>query len=317
MKESLNGDKDRRIIFFSYLCTVMGKLTDFFTEQGFKLFSYLPFRALYALSDLCYPFVYHVGRYRREVVRENIARSFPEKSLAERLRIERDFYHRFCDYAVETVKLISIRPDEMRRRMEFIGLDDVEKQLESHQFVFLYLGHVFNWEWVSTIPMWVKKKESTLCAQIYRPLNDPAFDKLFKHLRCRFGSENISKYDTFRRVMTLKNEGKRTIIGFISDQSPRVQNIHDWTTFLNQDTPVFTGTERIGKKVDAAVFYVDTERVRRGYYRATFKLMSDNVRAIPNYQLTELYMKLLEETIRRQPGGWLWSHRRWKHKRTQ
>ena len=304
----------RRSARLHYLCGGMSKLTDFFIEQGFKALSRLPFGVLYALSDVCFPLVYYVGRYRRGVVRTNLANSFPEKSVAELNSIERDFYRRFCDYAVETVKLISIGEADIRRRMEFVGLDEVEAQLDSHPFVFLYLGHVFNWEWVSTIPMWTKR-EATHGAQLYRPLNNAAFDRLFKHLRTRFGAENISKYDAFRRIMRLKAEGVPTIIGFISDQAPRVQNIHDWTTFLNQDTPVFTGTERIGKKVDAAIYYVDMERVKRGYYRATFRLMSDDVRSVPDYELTNRYMQLLEQTIRRQPAGWLWSHRRWKHKR--
>ncbi len=294
----------------------MSKPTDFLTEQAFKIISYLPFRVLYMLSDLCYPLVYHVARYRHGVVRANIANSFPEKSKAERMRIERDFYHRFCDYGVETIKLINISPAQMKRHLDFVGLDEVEKQLEKHPFVFLYLGHVFNWEWVSALPMWIKS-ETTHCAQLYRPLNSPAFDHLFNHLRTRFGAENISKYDSLRRIMRLKAEGRRTIIGFISDQSPRIQNIHDWVTFMGQDTPVFTGTERIGKKVDAAVFYVDMERVKRGYYRCTLRLMSDDIRSIPDFQLTEQYMKQLEQTIRRQPAGWLWSHKRWKHKRMQ
>ncbi len=292
----------------------MSKLADFFIERGFKALSRLPFRVLYALSDVCYLFVYHIGRYRRSVVRTNLANSFPEKSAAEQRRIARDFYHRFCDYVFETLKLISISEADIRRRMEFVGLDEVEKQFDSHPFVFLYLGHVFNWEWVSTIPLWIKNP-ATHGAQLYRPLNNAAFDRLFEHLRTRFGAENISKYDAFRRIMHLKAEGVPTLIGFISDQSPRVQNIHDWTTFFNQDTPVFTGTERIGKKVNAAIYYVDMERVKRGYYRATFRLMSDDVRSVPDFQLTDQYMKLLEQTVRRQPGGWLWSHRRWKHKR--
>lgn len=293
----------------------MSRLTDILTEQSFRMLARLPLRALYVLSDVAYPVVYHLAGYRHGVVRGNLSRSFPEKSQAELRRIERDFYRRFCDYAVETIKLVDISPAEMMRRMTFEGLDEVEAQLGRHPFVFLYLGHVFNWEWVSTLPLWVKS-DATHCAQLYRPLNNAAFDRLFNHLRTRFGSENIAKYDALRRIMGLKAEGRPTIIGFISDQSPHAENIHDWVAFLNQDTPVFTGTERIGKKVDAAVFYADVERLRRGYYRCTLRPMSDNVRTIPDFKLTEHYMQLLEQTIRRQPAGWLWSHKRWKHRRT-
>lgn len=279
------------------------------------LLSRLPLRVLYLLSTLCFPFVYHIFRYRRKVVRRNINRSFPELSVQRRRLIEMRFYQFFCDYVVETIKLLTISEREMKRRMVVRGMEEVEQSLKTHDFAFLYLGHYCNWEWISSIPLWFAHPE-TYGAQLYRPLKTKWVDDLFMGMRTRFGSENISKYDALRRILTLKKEGKRSVIGFISDQTPTRQNIHDWVEFMNQDTPVVTGTERIARKVNAAAFFVDVRRVRRGCYELKFVLMSDDVNALPEYGLTHLYMRKLETMIRRQPHLWLWTHKRWKHQRT-
>ena len=278
------------------------------------LLSRLPLGVLYVLADVCYPIVYYVARYRRTVVRRNLDTALPEKSAKERRRIERRVYRWFCDYAAETLKLLTMPADEMKRRMQVEGVEDMERALQDKPFVFIYLGHYCNWEWISSIPLWATKPD-THCAQLYRPLKNQAFDRMFYRMRTRFGAENISKYESLRHIMSLKANGTRTIIGFISDQSPGWNSIHDWVTFLAQDTPVFTGTERIAKKVDAAIFFADVCRVKRGYYRLTLRPMTDDVRSWPDYTVTERYMNELEAIIRRQPHLWLWSHKRWKHRR--
>ncbi len=279
------------------------------------LLSRLPLGMLYRLSDVCYPLVYYVARYRRGVVRRNLDNSFPELTAGERRKIEKRFYRWFCDYVVETLKLITIRPEEMRRRMSVERTEEVELALKTHPFVFIYLGHYCNWEWISSLPLWMKEK-TTHCAQLYRPLRNRHFDGLFFKLRTRFGAENISKYESLRHILRLKREGRPTVVGFIADQTPGGNSIHDWVDFLHQDTPVFTGTERIAKKVDAAIFLADVERTARGYYHLRLRHITDNVREYKDYRLTDLYMEELEKMIHRQPHLWLWSHRRWKHRRT-
>ena len=277
------------------------------------LLSKLPLRLLYILSDFAYFIVRYVAGYRRGVIQRNIAASFPEKTAKERERIVSDFYHFFCDYAVETIRQLSMPASEMRRRMIFEGIDEMQQVMKQRQFAFVYLGHFCNWEWVSSLGLWTP--EEWQCAQLYRPLENKMFDRIFLRLRSRFGSENIPKNTILRRIAGYKREDKKIVIGFISDQSPRPANIHDWVDFLHQDTPVFTGTERIAKSVDAAVFFADMQREGRGRYRCRFQKMSDNVHTIPDYELTEAYMRLLEANIRRQPAFWLWSHKRWKHQR--
>lgn len=290
----------------------MTKCLNILLESCLRGLSRLPLAVLYRLADVGFLLIYYVVRYRRRIVGGNIGRSFPEKTARERRVIERRFYRFFCDYAVETLKLLTISRREIKRRMTFEGVAEMEAELADHPFVFVYLGHFCNWEWISTLPAWTA---SAHCAQLYRPLNNKAFDNLFMHLRTRFGAENISKYDSLRRIVSLRRQGVKTIIGFISDQSPGRNSIHDWVTFLHQDTPVFTGTERIGKKMDAAVYFADVTRPRRGYYHCRLRHMTSSIRDIEDYQLTELYMRELEQMIRRTPHLWLWSHNRWKHRR--
>lgn len=276
-----------------------------------RLLSRLPLWWLYRLSDLLFPLVYSVVRYRRKLVRGNLARSFPDRSPRERRRIERRFYRFFCDYAVETIKLLTITPDEIRRRMKVYGCEEMDSDLRRQPFVFLMVGHYGNWEWLSTIELW----SPCHCAQLYTPLHNATFDHIFYTLRSRFGTENISKYDALRRILTMKRDGLRSHIGFISDQAPTPRSIHDWVTFLHQDTPIFTGAERIGKKVGAAAWFARITRPRRGYYECHLERITPDMSQHPDYEVTELYMRRLEREINETPHLWLWTHNRWKHHR--
>lgn len=279
----------------------------------FRLFSRLPFGVLYVISDFIYLVLYYVVKYRRRVVRMNLRNSFPEKSDAELRAIERGFFHFLCDYGVESLKLLTIKPEEMKRRMIFENCEAVDRALDTHDFVFVYLGHFCNWEWVSSLPLWLDPR--TTLAELYRPLNSKTMDELFIELREHHGAKCISKYDALREIMRLKAEGKKSVIGFVADQTPHPNNTHLWMDFLNQDTPIFTGTERIGKKVNAAIFFLDMKRTSRGHYCGTFKPITDDPKSYPDFQISEICTRELEVMIRRQPSYWLWSHKRWKHKR--
>lgn len=275
--------------------------------------SHLPLGVLYALSTAAYPLVRHVARYRRGVVRRNIDSALPELSAAGRREVERSFYRWFCDYAAETLRLVSMPEAEMRRRLEVEGLGEVEAALGRRPFVFVYLGHYCNWEWISSLPLFTRAH----CAQLYKPLRGELFDRFFASLRSRFGSENIAKDDALRRIVGLRREGRPAVIGFISDQSPKPASIHLWADFLHHDTPAFTGTERIARKVGAAVFFAEVDRPRRGRYRLRFVPMSADASAEPENRLTLDYLARLEAMIRRRPHLWLWSHNRWKHTREE
>ena len=276
------------------------------------LLSLLPFWILYGLADFFFLLVYYIIRYRRKVVRKNLTTSFPEMSNQEIKRTERQFYRWLCDYAVETIKLLSISNKALLRRMEFRGVEELEKAFDRGQNCAAILGHYCNWEWLSAIGLAFKRYPDAVMGLIYHPLYSDAFDRLFIDIRSAHGGTCVPKKDILRHLITLKREQRHSLFGYISDQAPRWHNIHLWLPFLNHDTPVFTGGERIMKKMDDAVFYVDMERPRRGKYICTFRLLSAHASQEPDNQITVRFFQILEQTIRRQPAFYLWTHNRWK-----
>lgn len=275
------------------------------------LFSLLPLRVLYAISDVAFILAYHAVRYRRDVVRSNLTTSFPEKSIKEIKHIERQFYHWLCDYGVETIKLLSIGDKELRRRFTISGADKVEAFMAEGKDCAALLGHYCNWEWLSQ--MGIAFPPERKMGLIYKPLKSKPFDRLFRKIRSTQPSSIvIPKQDILRTIVSLKRENKRSFLGYISDQGPRWTNIHLWLPFLNHDTPVFTGGERIMRKVNNVVFYISMSRPRRGYYHADIQLISAGAASEPEFALTRRFFQLLENDIRREPAFYLWTHKRWK-----
>lgn len=291
------------------------KILYYIIQAVWYVFSLLPMRVHYVISDLMFWLLYKLVGYRRNVVRKNLTESFPEKSEEELRRIERGFYHFFCDYLVETVKLMTISREEMKRRVVFKHAELVDEIMGNGQSIALYLGHYCNWEWVSSIPLWVNP--DAWCGQVYHPLENKDFDKLFLKIRERMGANCIAMQDTLREVVKHKRENQPIIIGYISDQVPYWTNIHHWVNFLHHDTPVLTGTERIVHRMGHAVLYLDIQRVRRGYYEAEFKLVTRDSQKMKDFELTDIYFEMLEKSIRRSPEFWLWSHNRWKRTREE
>ncbi|MBQ8712385.1 MAG: lysophospholipid acyltransferase family protein [Prevotella sp.] len=279
------------------------------------LLSLLPFWVHYLLSDFIYIIIYKVIGYRIKVVRRNLESSFPEKPEAELRQIERRFYHCLCDYFVESVKLMTMSEAQMRRRMVFKGTKEVEACVADGQSCAVYLGHLFNWEWITSLPFWVPKEAQ--CGQLYHALESPVFDRLFLNLRQRWGAECIALVDILRKTVEYKHRQQPTVIGYIGDQVPHWNNIHHWCQFLNHDTPVMTGAERIAVKNNQALFYIDMKRVKRGYYEAEFKLITRQPKTLREFESVDIYFQMLEQSIRRQPELWLWSHDRWKRTREE
>lgn len=291
----------------------MKNLTYYLSFALWFIISLLPLWVFYRLSDGLYYLVYHVVRYRRRVVYANLRSSFPEKSEAEIERIAKDFYSFFCDYIVETLKFFSMGEKNIRKRMKFEGLDQVRKDFANGRSVSVYLGHYCNWEWISSLGLHLDEQ----CGQIYHPLENATLDRLFLYMRGRFKAQSIKMDDTFLTILKWKKEGRKNIVGYIADQVPGYNNIHYWADFLHHDTPVFTGAERISKIMDTAVYYIDVERPRRGYYVARFIKIADSLNEHPVFFATEQYFRLLEQNIQRAPQYWLWSHKRWKRTREE
>jgi KDO2-lipid IV(A) lauroyltransferase len=277
----------------------------------------LPLRLLYFLSDTTFILVYHLVRYRRKLVRKNLQNAFPEKSQKEIKTVEKAFYHHFCDYFYETIKLLNISDARMKRHFVFKNEDLIQYFLKEGRPVILLLGHYGNWEWVTSITLWVKADANTIIGQIYRPLKNKVSDLFFQRLRGRFHSAGFNKYDIYREIIKLQKADKNWLLGFMSDQKPSAEKSQHWISFLNQDTAVLTGTEKIAKHTKAAVCYLDITCIKRSYYEGKVKLVSDNAAETPDFEITEKYMQLLEKTIQRNPSGYLWTHNRWKYKRPE
>lgn len=278
-------------------------------------FSLLPLWFLYRVADLLYFPLYYLIRYRRRTVRKNLVDSFPEKSLKEIVCIEKRYYVFFCDYVVETVKFFSMKEETIRKRMRFEGVEEIKELMSQGKSCSLYLGHYCNWEWITSIPFHIGK--SGICGQIYHPLENKNIDKLFLYMRERCGAFSIAMDDTLRVIMEWKKAGKASIVGYISDQVPGYNNIHYFADFLNHDTPVFTGAERMARIMDTAVYYGDIYRPKRGYYVIRLVKIAESIQDKPTFFATKRYFELLEESIRRAPEYWLWSHNRWKRTREE
>lgn len=277
----------------------------------------LPWPVLRALSSGIAWLAFRVVRYRVDVARRNISKSFPEMSEREVDATLRGFYRFLADYFVETVKLGVMKPDEMRRRMKFENIEEVNDDLRAGRNVSIFLGHYCNWEWVSSMPLWLDLDTGAVPCQIYHPLANVAADRVFGDIRRRFGATNLPMATSAKTLMEMSMKGIPSITGYIADQTPSWRAVHHWIPFLHQDTPVFTGAEKISRKIHAAAYYLDMRMEERGEYVGRFVKISPDVAGEQPNAVTERYFSMLERTICKQPHLWLWTHKRWKHQRPQ
>ena len=275
-----------------------------------KLKSLLPFSILYVLSDFIYLIVYYLIGYRKNVVRENLKRSFPDKTDSELLVTEKKFYHHLCDLLFESIKMATISKEEMSRRMKILNYEPLLKHYDENKSVLLITSHYGNWEWTSSFSMYLPADKPMY--QVYKQQKNKLFDRLIYNLRIRFGSVNVEVNELFDVLSSLKQQGKMGMIGLISDQSPSRKGIKYQSQFLNQRTPVITGTEIIAKKYDFPVYFVQIRRVKRGYYTCNPVPICLHPQESGKFEITEKYIRLLEQEIMAEPAYWLWSHRRWK-----
>ena len=279
-----------------------------------RILAGLPLGILYLVSDFAYLIVYYIIRYRRKLVRENLRSSFPEKTAKEILHIEKAFYRNLCDVFIEAFKSLNISDREMRRRVEVVNCELPESLAAQGKNVFMLLGHLGCWEWYQEVC--VRYKAPRKNAEIYKHIKSPYFGSLMHEVRSRWDTTQIEMKQTVRTLLRWAAEGEPFLCGFIQDQRMGGIKVKDWTTFLGQPTPVVPGAEELAKKVNAELVYLDVEKPRRGHYRLIFRPMPvpEEYSQCPHPQ-TLTFFRMLEETIRRQPEIWLWSHNRWS-KRT-
>lgn len=296
------------------MCDNMKKILYYLAVSVLFVLNKLPFCILYIISDIFYFFVYYVARYRRRIVRENLVKSFPEKSLKEIVKIEKKFYSSLCDWFVEMVKYYGMSEKKIRKRMKFTGLEDAYRVLAEGRSCVCYMGHFFNWEYVTSLSLYFDDKDLVV-GDIYHPLENSRFDRLMKRMRDQYGAESITMANTLRRIVQIAKENKKFLIGFIADQVPTWESINHWVDFLHRDTPVFTGTEKIAQRTKAALFFIKMKRVKRGYYTAHIELFAEDASKMAEYEPTNRYYEILEAEIKENPELWLWTHNRWKRTR--
>lgn len=273
-----------------------------------KMVALLPLELLYIISDFLYFLAYRVVKYRLEVVRENLKNSFPEKPENELKRIEKDFYRFLTDSILETIKLLHISDNQLKKRVRVINPEIIEELVKSKPDIILYLGHYCNWEWVPALTLTVKRP--SIMGTLYSPLHNKLMDKIMLRLRSQLNLLCIPSDKAYRTLLEMRSEGKDYMIGFIADQRPPRPYRH-WTEFLGQRTAFMAGGETIGRKVGASFVYLDISRPRRGHYELSFVPMRIEDADTEEYPYSRLFFRLLEQTIRRQPAYWLWSHKRW------
>jgi KDO2-lipid IV(A) lauroyltransferase len=273
------------------------------------LVSLLPFWFLYVIADILFVLLYYVVGYRRKVVQQNLANSFPEKTPGERKDIEKKYFRYLCELIMETIKMMSISREEVKRRMESINEAAIYKYMAEGRNVIGAAGHYGNWELAA-----LRFSVLSECQRIivYKPLTNPTFDNYFKKMRSRFGATVVAMKQTMRKFVEYRNEVVLSVL--VADQTPAWEEVNYFTDFLNQPTAVFLGIEKLANATNAVVVFCDVRRVKRGYYNFRFITLTEDPKHMAPYEITNAHVKYLENMIRSKPEYWLWSHRRWKHK---
>lgn len=271
------------------------------------LFSLLPLWLLYFFAWPAYLLTYYVVGYRKKVVVNNIANSFPEMSEAERKKTVKKFYRQFCDHFAEIVKLLSITPHRLAKRVTFKNMDILEKYYNEKRHVILALGHCGNWEMSILIPRYMKQE----LFAVYRPLHNKTFDRLMRDIRSRFNVHMVADKQVARHMLTPREEPY--VYYILADQCPL--NVIDKyrIPFLHQSTAMYNGVEKLAQATNSAVVYLSIlPGKRRGYYNMELSLITGTPKETEEVEITRMYAAKLEENIRTAPHIWLWSHKRWK-----
>lgn len=289
----------------------MDRVNYFFFYIFINLVSRLPFRVLYWLSDVFYVLCYYVVRYRRKVVYSNLKSAFPEKSEAERKAIEKESYKWFCDIILESFKSFRMTVEDLNEHMVYENMELMRDYVTKGKSIYMDMAHTGAWEWVPNI--YLEYFQDIVGAELYRHVKNKYIDDFLLKARQRFKTLVIPKDKALFPLARLTRDGKIFAIGLLADQTPSRGNLHFWTDFLNHDTAFLQGPERLAKVTKSAVVYLDFERIKRGYYKCRFVDITGDASLEPDGEVTKRYANLLEQTIRRHPAIWFWTHRRWKY----
>ncbi len=274
------------------------------------LLTKLPLRFLFLISDFLFFITYYIIRYRRSIVFQNISYAFAEKNKKEIETIIRKFYRHLCDYFIESIYLLNMDAKECNRRYRYENTEIIEELFASGKNIVLATSHYGNWEWASNLSINVSFKING----IYKPLSNKTFDRLFYYLRGKYGAIPVQMKHTLRIINEYSKNEQMFALYLVADQRPTPEDLSYWTNFLGRDTPVITGPERLARKYDLAVVFLEIDKISRGNYKVTFRLITDEPRNEPENAITEKYIRKVEKMVLKEPEFWLWSHNRWKYK---
>ena len=277
------------------------------------LISILPFPVFYLFSDVVCFLTYRVIGYRKKTVRENLALALPHLSETERRTIEKKFYSHMCDLFLEMIKTLSISQQEIEKRFTFSNLEVYLELEKKNKSIAVLCAHYASYEWVVSMNYHINHKGFG----IYKKIANPYFDKLVKKIRSKFKAELITTKEAIPTIADNYNKGILSLYGFASDQSPKKNAAYHWAPFMGHEVPVHTGAEMLSKRFDMNVIFLRTKKIKRGYYEASFEVLSDDVKAVPNYEITDRFLQLVEQQILEAPEYYLWTHKRWKFMNTK
>ncbi|EAY26499.1 lysophospholipid acyltransferase family protein [Microscilla marina] len=284
-----------------------------------RLFALWPFWVLYLWADFIGWLAFSVIGYRKAVVIDNLKKSFPEKSDKEIKEIARRFYRNLGDIIVESLKVVGLSERQLQKRVSYKDYHILEERLKSGTSVIVMTPHSGNWEWLLLACSYLLVKSGFGVDAVYSPLSNQFFDRLMIKIRSKFGADPTPMNMVLRNV--IKNKGKARVVAMVADQRPLPNESNYWTEFLHQETAFFIGSERIARKVKFPVVYTSIRRLKRGYYEVSFQALADPPYDKPasaeDMPIIERFAHLVEQDIKACPDQWLWSHKRWKHKRPQ
>ena len=275
------------------------------------LISKTPLWALYRLSDFLFFIQQYLLHYRKKVIIDNLKKCFPDFSDKEIKQTYRKFNKNLCDYAVESIKALSISQKELDKRIELKNIEAFDGIKGEGKNCIMLCGHFFNWEWLIGMATHLPQEHALA---VYHKLKDPMVNDFMKQTRERFGTKAITMQETPRVIINTPNNGDYTFL-FVSDQSPAKVLIKYDLQFFNQLTPVFNGYDKLARRMNYGIVYIDITKKKRGHYCFEFKRLKPTEDKFKENEIVNLFYKSLEENIRKDPANWLWSHRRWKYKK--
>lgn len=273
------------------------------------LISRLPLRILYIISDLIFFVIYYFVGYRKKVVLENLTKSFPQKNSRELEKIRKQFYVNFSDYIVELVRSFTISNTELRVRVQHLNQDLFKDAKAEGKNIILLAGHVFNWEWFNALASIVPQEH---CHPVYRKVQSTFWEDQIKKIRNSFGNEALEAGDVMRHIFRNKNDGN-SVYMFVADQTPHISFVDVGVEFLNQETPVFIGYDKLATRMDLVFIYCEMKKVKRGYYQINYHRIVPEGEKFAEFEVVKKFHQLLENTINKRPDNYLWSHRKWKY----